>query len=190
MTFGFPVDSKNFCKLPCVSWEVFVLHGYDCVHCVVKSCTTIAYRWLFRDSHPFTENFVIGCNQINKNNSVLGTTVPVRFLQEALVILVVRHISQFRSFGKWIKMLCLPDTTFALRFWQRFMRRTGSVSVFWNTFIYQNSCSHSGRSCDTFPCSSSRILTSCCCWMFRVSHDFLRWRCTRSRWKWSWRTCR
>ena len=30
--------------------KVFVLHGYDWIHWVTKSCTTIAYRWLFRDS--------------------------------------------------------------------------------------------------------------------------------------------
>ena len=35
-----------------VSWEVFVLHGYDCNHWVAKSCTTTAYRWLLRDSLP------------------------------------------------------------------------------------------------------------------------------------------
>ena len=47
-TLGF--DSKKFCKLLCVSCEVFVLHGYDWFHWVAKSCTTTAYRWLFRDS--------------------------------------------------------------------------------------------------------------------------------------------
>ena len=39
-----------------VSWEVFVLHGYDCNHCVAKSCTTTAYRWLFRYSLPSLRN--------------------------------------------------------------------------------------------------------------------------------------
>ena len=32
--------------------------------------------------------------------SALGTTVPVRLLQEALAILVLKQMSQFRSFGK------------------------------------------------------------------------------------------
>ena len=45
MTLGFPPGSKNFCKLLCVSWEVFVLHGYDWIHWVAKSCTTTAYRY-------------------------------------------------------------------------------------------------------------------------------------------------
>ena len=42
--------------------------------------------------------------------SALGTTVLVRLLQEALVIFVLKQKTQFRS---WVKMLCLPDTTFA-----------------------------------------------------------------------------
>ena len=50
MTLGFLSGSKNFCKLLCVSWEVFVLNGYDWIHWVAKSCTTIENRWLFRDS--------------------------------------------------------------------------------------------------------------------------------------------
>ena len=50
MTLGFLSGSKNFCKLLWVSWEVFVLHGYDWIHWVAKSCTSNAYRWLFRDS--------------------------------------------------------------------------------------------------------------------------------------------
>ena len=47
MTLGFLSGSKNFCKLLS---EKFCLHGYDWIHWVAKSCTTIAYRWLFRDS--------------------------------------------------------------------------------------------------------------------------------------------
>ena len=45
----------------------------------------------------FTENFVIRSYQITK---IFRTTVPVRLLQEALVILVLKQMSQFRSFGK------------------------------------------------------------------------------------------
>ena len=43
--------------------------------------------------------------------SALGTTVPVRFLQGALVIWVLTQISQFLSFGKRVLMVCLKDTT-------------------------------------------------------------------------------
>ena len=65
--FRLPISgSKNFCKLLCVSWEVFcfgrirldplggkVLH-HDCISMIVSRFTS------------FTDNFVIGCNQITK----------------------------------------------------------------------------------------------------------------------------
>ena len=50
MTLGFLSGSKNFCKLLWVSCEVLFLHGYAWIHWVARSCTTTAYRWLFRDS--------------------------------------------------------------------------------------------------------------------------------------------
>ena len=91
------------------------------------------------------------------------------------------------------------------------MRRTGRISVFCNL----NSCSQSGTPCHSSLCNSSssfffrfsisadvckrvpscqwflaRTFTSSCCWNFRVSHSFVRWRCCRrskwgrgSRWK-------
>ena len=66
MTLGFLFGSKNFCKLLSVSWEVFALHGYDWIHWEANSCTTTAYRWLFRDSQPSLTFFLIGCNQMTK----------------------------------------------------------------------------------------------------------------------------
>ena len=45
-----------------------------------------------------TENFVIRSYQVTKF-SALGTTVPARLLQEALVVFVFKQISQFGSFG-------------------------------------------------------------------------------------------
>ena len=114
MTFGFLVGSQNLCKLFCVSWEVFVLHGYDCIHCVAKSCTTTAYRWLFRDSHPSLRTLWSAVIKSPKF-SALGTTVLVRLLQKAFVIFVLKQVLQFRSFGKWVKRLCLLCTTFARR---------------------------------------------------------------------------
>ena len=50
-----------------------------------------------------------------------GTTVPVRLLQEALVNFVFKQISQFRSFGKCVWTLCIPEpgSTFCSRLhWQ------------------------------------------------------------------------
>ena len=52
MALGFLSSSRNFCKLLWVSCEVLVLHGYAWIHWVAGSCTTTAYRWLFRDSQP------------------------------------------------------------------------------------------------------------------------------------------
>ena len=96
------------------SWEVFVLHGLGCKHWVAKSCTTTAYRWLFRDS---LSSLRILWSAVIKSPkcSALGTTVPVRLLQEALVIFVFNQISQFGSFGKCVNTLCLPEhgSTFA-----------------------------------------------------------------------------
>ena len=40
MTFGFLVGSKKTSSGSSGSPEKFVLHGYDCIHCVAKSCTT------------------------------------------------------------------------------------------------------------------------------------------------------
>ena len=101
ITFGFLVGSSNFCKLFLVSWEVSVLHGSDCNHCVAKSCTTKANRWLLRDSLSSLRILWSAVIKITKM-SALGTTVPVRLLQQALVIFVFKQISQFGSFGKCV----------------------------------------------------------------------------------------
>ena len=86
MTLGFLSGSKNFCMLLCVSWEVFVLHGYDWIHWVAKSCTTIAYRWLFRDSQLSLRTLWSAVIKSPKFSS-RGTTPPMRLLHGALVIL-------------------------------------------------------------------------------------------------------
>ena len=88
----------------------------------------------------------------------MGTTVPVSFLQEALVILVLKQVSQFRCFGKWVKMLCLPDTTWAQgsegNSWEdlEVSRCSGTLS---STRPCLNSCSQSGTSCNWSLCNSS-----------------------------------
>ena len=43
---------------------------------------------------------------------------------------------------------------------------------------------------DEFPRTSTLVFTYWCCWRFRGSHGVLRWRCRRSRRRWSWGTCR
>ena len=107
MTCGLTIGSRNFRKLCSVSWEVFVLHGYDWIHGVARSCTTTAYRWLFRDSHSSLRTLWPAVIK-STNFSVRGAGFPVRLLQGALVILVILQTSQCRSFGKCAKVLCLP----------------------------------------------------------------------------------
>ena len=137
MTLGFLPGSKNFCKLLSVSWEVCVLHGYDWIHWVAKSCTTTAYRWLFRDSQLSLRTLWSAVIKSPKF-AARGTAPPMRLLHGALVILVLWQISQFRSLGKWVWTLCLPQNhTSRRRRW--FTRRTGVwVSAFRNSVIHQN----------------------------------------------------
>ena len=60
VTFGFCDGFENFRKFFSVSCEVLVLHGF---HWVAKTCTTTAYRWLFRDSRP-SLRIVLCCCQV------------------------------------------------------------------------------------------------------------------------------
>ena len=151
MTLGFLCGSKNFCKLHCVSWEVFVLYGYDWIHWVAKSCTTTAYRWLFRDSEP-SQRTLWSAVLKSPKFSARGTAPPLRLLHGALVILVLWQISQFRSQGKWVLTLCLPKSTLLAGVgskdgsWEELAcesLRSGTLS---STRFSLNSCSHSGMS--------------------------------------------
>ena len=114
MTVCFLVGSRNFIRFFWVSWEVFVLHRQDCNHCVARSCTTTAYRWLFRDSLSSLRT-LWSAVIMSPKCSALGTTAPARLLQEALVIFAFKQIPQFVSFGKCVYTLCLPEpgSTFA-----------------------------------------------------------------------------
>ena len=79
----------------------FVLHGWYCNHWVAKSCTTTAYRWLFRD--PLSSLRKLWSAEIKwPEISALGMTALARLLQEDLVIFVFKQISQFGSFGKCV----------------------------------------------------------------------------------------
>ena len=46
---------------------------------------------------------------MSPNFSARGKASPVRLLQEAFVLLVLKQTSQFRSFRKWMKILCFLD---------------------------------------------------------------------------------
>ena len=99
--------SRNFCKLLWVSCEVSVLRGYGWIHWVARSCTTTAYRWLFRDSQ-FSLRTLWSAGIKSPKFSARSTAPPLRLLHGALVILW--QISKFRSSVKWILTLCLPKS--------------------------------------------------------------------------------
>ena len=151
MTLGFLSGSKNFCKLLCVSCEVFVLHGYDWIHWVPKSCTTTAYRWLLRDSQPSLRTLWSAVIKSPKF-SAPGTAPPMRLLHGALVILVLRKISQFWSLGKWVSTLCLPQSSRLLdvgskdNSWQELACESLCSGTLSSTRFSLNSCSHSDMS--------------------------------------------
>ena len=98
--FRLPVGLQELCKLLWVSYRFFVFHGYAWIHWVAESCTTTAYRWLFRDSHPSLRTLRFAVIKSPKF-SALCTPPPLRLLHGAFVILVLWQISQFRFSGKW-----------------------------------------------------------------------------------------
>ena len=140
----------------------------------------------------------------------------MRFLQGALVILVLKQMSQFRSFGKWVKIRCLPDTTFARSFEDNSREELGASRCFWDTVIHkilrklfwtfwqitQRVSPYSfvvifmwvfgfywSTRCVS-PYSITDTLTFCWCVMLCRNHGFLRYRCRRCRWSWAWSACR
>ena len=151
MTFGFLFGSRNFCKLLWVSCEVFVWHGYNWIHWVARSCTTTAYRWLFRDSQLSLRTLWSAVIKSPKL-SARGTASPLRLLHGALVILVRLQISQFRSLGKWVWTFCLPKSSrlFVVGFketsWEELAWEPPCNEISSSTKISLNSCSHFGIS--------------------------------------------
>ena len=151
MTLGFLFGSKNFCKIFCVSSEVFVSHGYDWIHWVAKSCTTTACRRLFRDSQPSLRTLWSAVIKPSKLPAQ-GTAPPIRLLHGALVILVFWQISEFRSFGKWVWTLCLPKSALLAAksskddSWEELPCESLCSGTLSSTRSSLNSCSHSGGS--------------------------------------------
>ena len=68
---------------------------------VARSWPTTAYRWLSLDSHSSLRTLWSAVIK-SPNFSAQSWASPVRLLQGALVILVLKQTSQFRSFGKWV----------------------------------------------------------------------------------------
>ena len=129
--------------------KFFVLHGYDWIHWVAKSCTTTAYRWLFRDSQPSLNNVwsaVIKSPKFPARSS----TLPKRILHGALVILVLLQIWQCRSLGKWVSTLCLPKFTLPAgskdNSWEELACESLCSGTLPSTRFSLNSCNHSGMS--------------------------------------------
>ena len=148
MTLGFLSGSKNFCKLLCVSCEVLFLHGYAWIHWVAKSGTTIAYRWLFRDSKLSLRTLWSAAIKSPKFPA-RGTASLMRLLHGAIVILVLLQISQFRSLGKWVWTLCLPKSTLLVDVgskngsWEELACESLCSATLSSTRFSLNSCSHS-----------------------------------------------
>ena len=151
MTFGFLSGSRNFCKFFWVSCEVLFLHGYAWIHRVTRSCTTTANRWLLRDSQLSLRTLWSAVIKSPKFTA-RGTVPPLRLLHGALVILVRLQISQFRSLGKWVWTLCLPNSSrlFAIgskeASWEEVAWEPPCNGISSSTKISVNSCSHWGIS--------------------------------------------
>ena len=183
MTLGFLSGSKNFCKLLCFSREVFVLHGNDWIHWVAKSCTTTAYRWLFRDSQ-FSLRTLWSAVIKSPKISARSTAPPMRLLHGTLVILVLWQISQLPSSGMWYKHCAYPIPLLlaVLKvFREKNWKRLGVLEHFhppdraWTpvafltdyatSFLVQPRCRHFYmgfrfllvHACDRFPCTSSLV---------------------------------
>ena len=117
--------------------RLYPLSGYilynDCFSVTVSRFTALI------------ENFVIlllSSHRICLPEVLLSSA---RFLQGALEILVRKHISQFRSFGKWVKIQCFLGATFM----RRSESETGKVCARAGTSassrLSVNSSNHAGR---------------------------------------------
>ena len=124
--------------------------------------------------------------------SALGTTVPARLLQEALVIFVFKQISQFGSFGKCVNCACPSPVPLLLatplvtheKNWkcldvQASVFCRGTKGLLSSTKFFLHSCSQSGKSCNKSLCTSSRpcflfsVSVGLCCWFLRSSSPVL-----------------
>ena len=105
----------------------------------------------FRDSQPSLRTLWSAVIKSPKF-SARGTTLPIRLLHGALVILVLWQISQFRSLGTWVLTLWLPKSSLLIGVgsketsWEELAcesLRSGTLS---STRFSLNSCSHFGMS--------------------------------------------
>ena len=138
MTLRFLFGSKNFCKLLCVSWEIFcfarirldplsgqVLH-HDCISMIVSRFTL------------FTKNFMVCCYQVTELfrsrhdcTSEFSAKSPCYFGSQADVA-----ISVLREVNIYIYCAC-PIQLFLAALKLTHKRNRRCVPVFWNAFIHK-----------------------------------------------------
>ena len=83
------------------SYAVFTEQGSSASQMTAAKVTDIISSEIVSRFNFLIEDFVICCYQVIKLNlSARSTASPVRLLQRDLIILVRKHTSQFRSFGK------------------------------------------------------------------------------------------
>ena len=138
-SFPFPVKFL-FCKDEPVTVEKPILYH--------NGIPVIVPRFTFH-----CENFAIRCDQ-DTDFSVRGTWLLVHFLHGAIVILVLLHTSQFRSFARPL----------VVEVWDEAARESCllALPVRWK-LLHPPNCqrtppNHSGRSCNRSSCASSLSL--------------------------------
>ena len=173
MTLGFPSGSKTFCELLWVSCEDFVLHGYAWIHWVAKSCTTTAYRWLFRDSQLSLRTLWPACSGISFSTKISLNSCSHSRISE--------YKGSPRSFNNVSpRSFCDP---FLFVFWNF----TGLINIGSPRSFINRSCSHWRDVTFNSILSFSSLGFTYRRWWRRASRRC--WAMTLLSWKcpWSWR---
>ena len=163
---GFPSNSGVFFPLLTNTLRryFFVLHGYDWIHWVAKSCTTTAYLWLFREC-PSSLRTLWSAVVMSPNlfwsrygcASAFPARSPCYFGSHAdVAILVFREVRL---------ILCLPDTTFTRGSEADSREELASASLCSGTLsstrFSVKTSNHSGKSRNGFLSVPSRCLVFC-----------------------------
>ena len=155
---------------------------------MARSCTTTAHRWSFEGSPSSLRNLWYAVIKL-PNCSDRRTASPMRLLHGALVILVRKQTSQFRSRRKWVSTLCFLSATFVRRSesesWEMCAGASTSVS---SRFSVNSSRNRSSEARLTVlhsifvsslwwiaPVSWCGFVTSLWCQTWRCTWRVLRW---------------
>ena len=193
MTLGFLSGSRNFCKLQasCSAPRTFASSFRFPEKFLFCTDTTGSIVWpslaprlhidaCFRDSQPSLRTLWSAVIKSPKF-SARSTTLPIRLLHGALVILVLWQISQFRSFGNWVSTLCSPKSTPLIGSEDGSWEELACESVFRNSFIHKilsdflQPLWYVGI-IRVSPYLSIHTYTWHCCWRVIWMMNFL-WRC-------------